>query len=47
MSAGAPLTGKTIVVTRPRAQALPLAEAIAAAGGTPLVFSLAGNFAGR
>lgn len=40
MNAGAPLTGKTVVVTRPRAQALPLAEAIAAAGGTPLFFPL-------
>jgi uroporphyrinogen-III synthase len=40
MSAGAPLAGKTIVVTRPRAQGLPLAEAIAAAGGTPLFFPL-------
>lgn len=40
MSADAPLAGKTIVVTRPRAQALPLAEAIAAAGGTPLFFPL-------
>ncbi len=35
-----PLAGKTIVVTRPRAQAAPLAEAIAAAGGTPLIFPL-------
>lgn len=35
-----PLAGKTIVVTRPQAQAAPLAEAIAAAGGTPLVFPL-------
>jgi uroporphyrinogen-III synthase len=40
MSAGAPLAGKTIVVTRPRAQALPLAEAIGAAGGKPLFFPL-------
>ena len=40
MSTDAPLAGKTIVVTRPRAQALPLAEAIAAAGGTPLFFPL-------
>jgi uroporphyrinogen-III synthase len=35
-----PLAGKTIVVTRPQAQAAPLAEAIAAAGGTPLLFPL-------
>jgi uroporphyrinogen-III synthase len=35
-----PLAGKTIVVTRPQAQAAPLAEAIAAAGGRPLVFPL-------
>jgi uroporphyrinogen-III synthase len=35
-----PLAGRTIVVTRPQAQAAPLAEAIAAAGGTPLVFPL-------
>lgn len=40
MSPAAPLAGKTIVVTRPQAQAAPLAEAIAAAGGTPLVFPL-------
>ena len=36
----APLAGRTIVVTRPQAQAAPLAEAIMAAGGTPLVFPL-------
>jgi uroporphyrinogen-III synthase len=36
----APLAGRTIVVTRPQAQAAPLAEAIAAAGGTPLIFPL-------
>lgn len=36
----APLAGRTIVVTRPQAQAAPLAEAIVAAGGTPLVFPL-------
>lgn len=35
-----PLAGKTIVVTRPRAQAAPLAAAIAAAGGEPLLFPL-------
>ena len=35
-----PLSGRTIVVTRPRAQAAPLAEAIAAAGGKPLIFPL-------
>lgn len=36
----ASLAGKTIVVTRPLAQAAPLAEAIAALGGQPLVFPL-------
>lgn len=40
MTASGPLAGRTIVVTRPRAQAAPLAEAIAAAGGTPLLFPL-------
>lgn len=35
-----PLAGRSIVVTRPRAQAGGLAEAIAAAGGTPLIFPL-------
>lgn len=39
-SAQAPLAGKTIVVTRPLAQAGPLAEAIAALGGEPLLFPL-------
>ena len=34
------LAGKTIVVTRPRAQAGPLAAAIAAQGGQPLIFPL-------
>ena len=34
-----PLTGRTIVVTRPRAQADSLAQAIAAAGGTPLLYA--------
>lgn len=37
---GGPLAGRTIVVTRPKAQAAPLAEAIAAAGGRPLLFPL-------
>lgn len=40
MSARGPLAGRTVVVTRPLAQAAPLAEAIAAAGGCPLVFPL-------
>lgn len=40
MSAFGPLAGRTIVVTRPQAQAAPLAEAIAAAGGVPLIFPL-------
>jgi len=40
MTAAGPLAGKTIVVTRPRAQAAPLAEAIAALGGEPLIFPL-------
>lgn len=35
-----PLTGKTIVVTRPRAQAQPLADAITAAGGDALLYPL-------
>jgi uroporphyrinogen-III synthase len=35
-----PLAGRTIVVTRPQAQAAPLAEAIATAGGWPLIFPL-------
>lgn len=39
MSIG-PLAGKTIVVTRPRAQAAPLAEAIAGLGGQALIFPL-------
>ena len=38
--AAGPLAGRTIVVTRPLAQAGPLAEAIAAAGGEPLIFPL-------
>lgn len=40
MSLNGPLAGRTIVVTRPLAQAAPLAEAIAAAGGQPLIFPL-------
>jgi len=40
MSSSGPFAGRTIVVTRPRAQAAPLAEAIAAAGGIPLIFPL-------
>lgn len=40
MNPSAPLAGKTIVVTRPRAQAAPLIEAIAASGATPLLFPL-------
>lgn len=40
MSASGLLAGRTIVVTRPKAQAGPLAEAIAAAGGVPLIFPL-------
>ncbi|MBS1160839.1 MAG: uroporphyrinogen-III synthase [Proteobacteria bacterium] len=40
MSPSGPLAGKTIVVTRPRAQAAPLAEAIMAAGGRALLFPL-------
>lgn len=40
MSAHGPLAGRTIVVTRPLAQSGPLAEAITAAGGSPLIFPL-------
>ncbi|MBS1190348.1 MAG: uroporphyrinogen-III synthase [Rhodocyclaceae bacterium] len=40
MTSAGPLAGKTIVVTRPRAQADALAAAIAAAGGEPLLFPL-------
>ena len=40
MRADGSLAGRTIVVTRPQAQAAPLADAIAAAGGKPLVFPL-------
>lgn len=35
-----PLAGRSIVVTRPRAQAAPLAAMIAEAGGEPVVFPL-------
>jgi uroporphyrinogen-III synthase len=40
MNPTGPLAEKTIVVTRPRAQAGPLAAAIAAQGGQPLIFPL-------
>ncbi|HJW23377.1 MAG TPA: uroporphyrinogen-III synthase [Rhodocyclaceae bacterium] len=40
MTLAGPLAGKTIVVTRPRAQSEALAAAIAAAGGVPLLFPL-------
>lgn len=40
MTLRGPLAGRTIVVTRPQAQAAPLAEAIVAAGGAPLIFPL-------
>jgi uroporphyrinogen-III synthase len=40
MTPGGPLAGKTIVVTRPQAQAAPLAEAIVTAGGKALIFPL-------
>lgn len=40
MTAAKPLQGRRIVVTRPAAQAGPLAEAIGAAGGTALCFPL-------
>ena len=40
MTVSGSLAGRTIVVTRPQAQAAPLAEAIAAAGGVPLIFPL-------
>ena len=40
MTHSGPLAGRTIVVTRPAAQAAPLAEAIATAGGQPLIFPL-------
>ncbi|MGB4063844.1 MAG: uroporphyrinogen-III synthase [Azonexus sp.] len=40
MTHNGPLAGRTIAVTRPQAQAAPLAEAIVAVGGTPLIFPL-------
>jgi uroporphyrinogen-III synthase len=40
MTVAGPLAGRTIVVTRPRAQCQALAAAIAAAGGEPLIFPL-------
>ena len=40
MQPNGPLAGRTIVVTRPLAQAAPLAEAIGTAGGRPLIFPL-------
>lgn len=40
MKQSGPLAGRTIVVTRPQAQAAPLAGAIAAAGGKSLIFPL-------
>lgn len=40
MSPSGSLAGRSIVVTRPQAQAAPLVEAIAAAGGQPLLFPL-------
>ena len=40
MNASGPLAGRIIAVTRPREQAAPLADAIAGAGGTPLLFPL-------
>lgn len=40
MNPHGPLAGRTIVVTRPLAQAVPLADAIATAGGIPLIFPL-------
>ncbi|WP_412478869.1 uroporphyrinogen-III synthase [Azonexus sp. IMCC34839] len=40
MKPGGPLAGRTIVVTRPRAQCGPLAEAIESAGGRALIFPL-------
>ena len=40
MNVTGPLAGRTIVVTRPRAQAAALADAITAEGGAPLIFPL-------
>lgn len=40
MTPSGPLVGRTVVVTRPIAQAAPLAEAITAAGGSPLIYPL-------
>lgn len=40
MCPSGPLAGRTVVVTRPRAQAAPLAKMIAAAGGNALLFPL-------
>ncbi len=40
MNPASPLAGKIIAVTRPQAQAGPLAAAIAAQGGQPLIFPL-------
>lgn len=40
MTEHAPLAGRTIVVTRPRAQSAPLAQKIRELGGTPLIFPL-------
>ena len=40
MNQPGPLAGRTIVVTRPRAQAAALAGAISEAGGIPLIFPL-------
>ncbi len=40
MNPSGPLAGRTVVVTRPAAQAGPLAAAIAAAGGNALIFPL-------
>lgn len=40
VTARKPLTGRTIVVTRPRDQATPLCDGIAAAGGIPFLFPL-------
>ena len=40
MNSSGPLAGRVVAVTRPAAQASPLAEAIAAEGGVPLLFPL-------